>query len=68
MTLAEWMTKHGVKDRAMAERLGVDRSTVSRVRRAKQIPSSNLIAAIAEASGGAVQPNSFFQPPYVEAA
>lgn len=60
MTLAEWMARHGVDDDSLAEMLGVDRSTVSRIRRGKQIPSKDTMAAIVGVTGGDVEPNAFF--------
>lgn len=68
MTLAEWMKASDVSDEALAEKLGWDRSTISRVRRGKLIPSHGLIAAVVKASNGEVDPATFFRPPYVDAA
>ena len=67
MTLAEWMEANEVSDEQLAETLGLDRSTVSRIRRAKWVPSSSTIAAIVKASGGKVEAGSFFRPPYLVA-
>jgi len=64
MTLAEWMDAHGISDEQLAADLQIDRSTVSRVRRAKLLPSSPLIAALVRNSCGAIDPRTFFQPPY----
>lgn len=38
-TLQEWMDAHGLKDREASERLGISRSQVSRLRRAKSRPT-----------------------------
>jgi transcriptional regulator with XRE-family HTH domain len=64
MTLAEWMATAGFADEDLAGALKIDRSTVSRFRRAKMLPSSALIAEIFRLSEGRVEPNSFFQDPY----
>ena len=60
MTLAEWMLANGFDDAALAARLNITLSNVSRIRRGKQIPSRERMAAIVEITGGKVQPNSFF--------
>lgn len=64
MMLAEWMEANEVSDEALAADLGIDRSTVSRVRRAKLLPSSTLIAQLVQRSGGAIDPRTFFRAPY----
>lgn len=63
MTLAEWMAENGINDDQLAIALEIDRSTASRFRRGKLLPSSAIIAKIAEVTKGAVQPNSFFGIP-----
>lgn len=57
------MTANSVSDEALAAALDIDRSTASRIRREKLLPSSVLIAKIADFTGGAVQPNTFFGIP-----
>ena len=67
MTLAEWMASNDFTDDLLAERLDIDRSTASRFRRGKLLPSSAVIAKIAELTKGEVQPNTFFGlPPAAE--
>jgi transcriptional regulator with XRE-family HTH domain len=63
MKLAEWMAAKGVSDEMLAAHLDIDRSTASRIRRDKLLPSSALIAKITKLTGGAVQPNTFFGLP-----
>lgn len=68
MTLAEWMAVAGLTDEGLAAALKIDRSTASRFRRAKMVPSSALIGEIFRLSGGQVEPNSFFRAPYLTPA
>ncbi len=68
MTLAEWMAANDVSDETLAAKLDIDRSTASRIRRSKLLPSSALIAKIAAFTGGEVQPNTFFGLPPAAAA
>lgn len=68
MTLAEWMAVKGMDDDALAAALEIDRSTASRFRRGKLIPSAKLIERIAGLTNGAVQPNTFFGLPPAEVA
>jgi transcriptional regulator with XRE-family HTH domain len=63
MQLDVWMRLAGLDDSAVAEGAGVDRSTISRVRRGLQRPSWPLMDAIFRESRGAVRPDDFqFQP------
>jgi len=55
MKLDEWMGEMGLDDDAVAERLKVDRSTVSRLRRGLQRPSLELSVEIELMTGGAVR-------------
>ena len=68
MTLAEWMDANGVNDDDLAEMLQVDRSTASRYRRGKLIPSAGLLEKIIKITAGRVQPNSFFGLPAANGA
>jgi transcriptional regulator with XRE-family HTH domain len=63
MKLADWMAANDITDDRLAAQLDIDRSTASRFRRGKLLPSSAIIAKIAELTSGAVQPNSFFGLP-----
>lgn len=60
MTLSEWMAVNGVSDEMLAADLEIDRSTASRIRRGKLLPSSRLIARIVKLTGDAVPFESFF--------
>ncbi len=46
-------------DEALALRLGVDRSTVSRFRRGRRMPSAEMMRLIHQATDGAVTANDF---------
>lgn len=59
MTLQEWMDANGVTDDALAARVGVDRSTISRVRRGKIAPSLTLAGALNTITDGCVPMQSF---------
>jgi transcriptional regulator with XRE-family HTH domain len=59
MRLAEWMDSNGVTDASLGERLGVDRTTISRIRCGRNKPSWDLAAKIKEASDGSVTPDDF---------
>jgi transcriptional regulator with XRE-family HTH domain len=63
MTLADWMAENGMDDEALAAALEIDRSTASRFRRGKLLPSSKAIERIASLTNGQVQPNTFFGLP-----
>ncbi len=65
MRLTEWMDRSTITDSELAARLEeilrskVDRSTVSRIRRGKRMPSPEMMRAIREATFGAVTANDF---------
>ncbi len=59
MTLDQYMTEHGLSNVAFAPLLGVDQSTVHRLRKG-QIPGKELMAVIFEKTGGAVRADDFF--------
>lgn len=66
MTLQQWMDANGVTDDALAVRAGVDRSTISRVRRGKIAPSLALAGTLNSITAGCVPMQSFL--PREEAA
>jgi hypothetical protein len=68
LTLDEWMRDTGMvgprgepDDGAFAELIGKDRTSVYRARTGKVKPSFDFIEKVAVATGGRVQPNSFFR-------
>ena len=63
MTLAQWMAANGVSDDQAAAQLGIDRSSVSRLRRGKHAPSWRLLPLIVAMTNGAVTAESFFGLP-----
>jgi len=67
--LANWRKKHGLTQAALAEALGCSQSYVSQVERTDDpiIPGKELLEKIYEISGGAVEPNDFYDLPAVPA-
>ena len=61
MTLADYMTAKGITDADFAVLIGVNRSTVSRLRRLNQRPSFETLAAITSATRGKVTANDFWR-------
>ena len=59
--LARWMAMRGFDDDAVSAMLGIDRTSVSRLRRGKQRPSWELLPRIIEITGGAVTAEDFFE-------
>jgi transcriptional regulator with XRE-family HTH domain len=59
MKLQDWMHINGLKDGNVAKRLGVSRATVSRLRRAKQLPKWDLVSKIRDETGGQVTADDF---------
>jgi DNA-binding XRE family transcriptional regulator len=59
MKLEEWMREQDVDDDGLAAQLGVDRTTVSRIRRGRQKPSWDLVGRIVTTTGGAVKADDF---------
>lgn len=61
MKLADFMDAAGIKDPEMAERIGKDRTFVSRLRRGLVKPSVDTVVAIERATGGAVKARDFVE-------
>lgn len=59
MTLAEYLKREKLTDAQFAGQIGVERSTVTRLR-GNQVPSSKTMAAIIAATNGEVTANDFF--------
>lgn len=61
MTLAEYLRDRAISDADFAALIGVDRSTVNRLRRdTGQMPSAATLQAIAKATDGNVTANDFW--------
>jgi transcriptional regulator with XRE-family HTH domain len=56
MKLQQYMTDKGIKDKAAAAELGIDRPYVSTIRRGLREPSLRLACHIEKWSGGLVTP------------
>lgn len=59
MTLDQYLTDNGLKEADFAEKIGVDQSTVNRLRKT-QVPSKEVMAKIFDVTGGAVRADDFF--------
>jgi DNA-binding Xre family transcriptional regulator len=59
MTLDQYLTERGITNTAFAPLIGVDQSTVHRLRRG-QVPSKELMLAIVAETGGLVRADDFF--------
>ncbi|MCW2405065.1 DNA-binding transcriptional regulator YdaS (Cro superfamily) [Sphingobium sp. B1D7B] len=60
MTLAQYLSASNLKDADFALMIGVDRSTVTRMRNGTQIPTPTVMQAIVEKTSGKVLPNDFY--------
>lgn len=63
MKLSEYMKTEGVTATAFAAKIGRSVATISRLARGLRAPDWPTMRAIAEATGGAVQPNDFYDEP-----
>lgn len=59
MKLEQYLELTKQSDAAFAELIGLEKSTVWRIRNGKVFPSWRTMQAIERATGGAVQPNDF---------
>lgn len=62
MKLAEYMEQSQKDDAEMAASLGVDRTTVMRLRTGRNRPSWAVADRLVEVTQGAVTPNDFVMP------
>lgn len=60
MQLTSYLETNNLTDAQFAETIGVDRSSVSRMRRGLHIPNRDVMQRIVDATCGAVTPNDFF--------
>ena len=61
MRLQQFFDEQELDDASFAELVGVDRSTISRVRRGEFFPSWKLAAKIRSATGGKVTADDFLR-------
>lgn len=54
MELAQWMSEQGLTDDAFARRIGVERSTMTRLRQKKRRPGDGVCLRIMNETKGAV--------------
>lgn len=60
MRLSDYLAKRKLSDEEFAAQIGVNRSTVSRLRRTNQKPSGETLEAIVRATRGKVTANDFW--------
>ena len=60
MRLSDYLRATEISDAEFALKIGVNRSTVSRLRRTNQKPTEETLAAIVRATGGTVTANDFW--------
>lgn len=65
MKLITYMIRNGLDDRGMGNLIGVDRTTINRIRRGTQLPSWRLMLDIRAATKGKVLPNDFLTENHV---
>lgn len=60
MTLNQYLSGAKINDQDFATLIGVERSTVTRLRGGNQIPKPDLMRVIADMTSGQVTANDFF--------
>ncbi|AHE55522.1 hypothetical protein [Sphingomonas sanxanigenens] len=64
MKLSDYLAANSISYAEFARKIGAQhRRTVERYAKGARIPIGKMMAAIAIATGGQVQPNDFFAPP-----
>jgi transcriptional regulator with XRE-family HTH domain len=61
MLLNVWMIKTKTGDEALAEKIGVDRVTINRLRRGIHLPSWETMLLLSKATKKEVMPNDFLE-------
>lgn len=61
MTLSDYLETHDLNAAAFAKKIGVTTATIWRYARGHRIPRKAVMARIVEATGGAVQPQDFYE-------
>jgi len=60
MTLDEYLSSHEITETEFAAAIGVDQSTVNRLRKNGQVPSKPVMLRIYDATRGRVRADDFF--------
>ncbi|MFG1389064.1 helix-turn-helix transcriptional regulator [Xanthobacter versatilis] len=63
MKLADYMAENGLTDDAVAQRIGRDRSFVTKLRQGRATPSLRTARDLSAATNGAVAAEDFFPTP-----
>jgi DNA-binding XRE family transcriptional regulator len=61
MLLNVWMIKTDTGDEVLAEKIGVDRVTINRLRRGVHLPSWETMLRLSKATKKEVMPNDFLE-------
>jgi DNA-binding transcriptional regulator YdaS (Cro superfamily) len=61
MKLADWMELHGIDDTKMAKLVGVNQSTVNRIKHGEQEPRARTVARIEQVTKGQVSASDLFR-------
>lgn len=62
MTLSDWLRQSRLSHDEFADRIGCDRSSVTRYVHGNRMPRPEVLRRIAEVTGGAVTANDFVAP------
>lgn len=62
MTLDAYLSQQAITETSFAETLGVQQSTVNRMRKGA-VPTPSVMEKVFAATGGAVTPNDFYRIP-----
>lgn len=61
MTLSEYMAQAGLKDENLSKMIGLERSTVTKLRLGRGKPSFKTLIAIEKVTGGKVKASDFVE-------
>lgn len=68
MTLKEYLTQNGIKQRHIADQIGVTPARISQLINGLDRPNLPMMEAIARVTGGAVMPNDWISVPSADTA
>lgn len=68
MTLKEYLTQNGIKQRHIADQIGVTPARISQLINGLDRPNLPMMEAIARVTNGAVMPNDWLVVPNTETA
>jgi len=62
MKLADYLSRHGITEKAFGELISASQAAINRYKRGR-VPTPEHMRSIIEKTGGAVTPNDFFDVP-----